>query len=314
MSRIKQLLKRSRAVRNALSTCRNLQEGLHRRRRFRETRRDPLGANRELYFRNHGKYPDLDNPVDFNEKVMWLVHNVYRNDPTVTRCVDKFEMRGYLKEKGFGHLLPKIYGVWDRPGEIDWDSLPDRFVLKCTHGCGCNIFCTDKQKLDRRDAKRKLRRWLRINFAWYYGEVNYEHVKPRIYCEELLSDGLNTQPVDYKVMCFNGEPKMYMVCTERATGAKFSFTDTEYNRLAVEVGLHSGGTLPPRPASLSEMTQYAARISEPFPFVRVDFYDINGRIYVGEMTFSPLGCAIDYIRDDMLLTMGGWLDISAYRK
>ena len=311
MAGIKQVLKKNKQIARLARKRVELREARQKKLRMRQAKADPLKANRELFVRHFGREPDLENPRDFNEKSMWLVHNVYKDDPTVTRCVDKYEMRGYLQERGLGHLLPEVYGVWDKPSQIDWDSLPDEFVLKCNHGCGCNIFCRGKENLDRKAAEKQLKKWLRINFAYYYGEINYEHVKPRVFCEEFLDDG-NVQPTDYKVLCFNGEPKLFMLCTDREKGAKFTFTDADYNRLKWETGYHSGGELPPKPASFEDMKRYAREISAPFPFVRVDFYDIHGRLYVGEMTFSPLGSAIDYIIDDGLRQMGDWLDISAY--
>lgn len=314
MKRIKEYLKRFTCLRRGVVKCRELRDNCRRKWRMFKAKCNPLQANIDLYIRNHGKAPNLEEPSNFNEKAMWLLHNVYKKDSTVTRCVDKYEMRGYLQEKGLGHLLPEVYGVWDRPEDIDWDSLPDKFAMKCNHGCGCNILCTDKASLDRKDAQKKLRKWLKINFANYYGEVNYKYIKRKIFCEEYLDDGSGEQPVDWKAHCFNGEPKVYMVCTERKTGAKFMFVDTDYNRFPWEIGYHSGGILPPKPEKLDEMTEYARILSEDFPFVRVDFYIIKGKIYVGEMTFSPLGCSIDYIHDEGLQTMGDWLDISKYRK
>lgn len=277
--------------------------------------KNPLQANKELYKRNHGVYPNLEAPSNFNEKAMWLLHNVYCNDPNVTRCADKYEMRSYVTEKGLGDILPEVYGVWDKPGEIPWDELPDKFVLKCNHGCGCNVICTDKSELDIKKSVKDLRRWMKINFANYYGEINYKNIKPRIFCEEFLDEGTGDQPIDWKFICMNGEPRILMVCTERATGmAKFMFTDMDYNRIPCEIGHHAGGTLPPRPDTLAEMTEYARKLSRDFAMVRVDFYSINGKVYLGELTFSPLGCAIDYINDETLQKMGDMLDISQYKK
>lgn len=311
MADIKQALKKNPLIARLAKKRVELRESHQKKQRMRRVKADPLRANRELFVRHFGREPDLEHPTDFNEKSMWLVHNVYKDDPTVTRCVDKYGMRGYLQEKGLGHLLPKVYGVWDKPSQIDWDALPNAFALKCNHGCGCNILCRDKAKLDRKAAEKQLKKWLKINFAYYYGEVNYEHVVPKVFCEEFLDDG-NVQPTDYKVLCFNGEPKLFMLCTDREKGAKFTFTDADYNRLKWETGYHAGGELPPKPATFEDMKRYAREISKPFPFVRVDFYDIHGKLYVGEMTFSPLGSAIDYICEDGLRQMGDWLDISAY--
>lgn len=315
MSKARDYFKQFPVLKKAVYQYRATRDGAKKHVKMFKAMVNPLKANKQLYMRNHGAEPDLDHPKNFNEKVMWLVHNVYKNDPVITSCADKYEMRDYVKQKGLGHLLPEVYGVWKDPRTIDWNALPNQFVLKCNHGCGTNIFCRDKAKLDKEAAVKDLRHWLRINFANYYGEINYKHINRRVFAEEFLDDGSGDQPVDWKFLCFHGEPKILMVCTERATGAKFMFTDMEYNDLHLTAkGHHYGGTLPPKPDTLPEMVEYAKVLSKDFPFVRVDFYTFAGKVYVGEMTFSPLGCAIDYIVDDALLEMGGWLDLSAYGK
>ena len=310
---MREFLKRFGLLRRAVYKARDIRDKLKKQWRMFKAMCDPLRANMELYERNHGVMPDFKNPRNFNEKCMWLLHNVYGSEPLVTRCADKYEMRGYVEEKGLGSILPKVYGVWDKPKQVPWESFPEKFVVKCNHGCGCNVICTDKSALDIKKANRDLRRWLKINYANYYGEINYKNIKPRIFCEEFLDEGTGDQPIDWKFICLNGEPRVLMVCTERATGtAKFMFTDMEYNRIPCEIGHHAGGTLPPKPDTLEEMISAARTLSQDFPMVRVDFYSIGGKAYLGEMTFSPLGCAIDYIDDETLLKMGDMLDISAY--
>ena len=315
MGKAREFFKQSPALTKAVHKVRATKEAARRHVKRFKAMVNPLKANKQLYMRNHGVEPDLENPKNFNEKVMWLVHNVYKNDPRITSGADKYEMRDYVKSKGLGDLLPDVYGVWKNPKKIDWDSLPDTFVLKCNHGCGTNVFCRDKSKLDKKAAVKNLKHWLHINYANFYGEINYKHINRRVFAEEFLDDGTGAQPVDWKFMCFHGEPKILMVCTERETGAKFIFTDMEYNDLHITApGLHFGGTLPPKPDTLPQMIEYARKLSEDFPFVRVDFYTFAGKVYVGELTFSPLGCAIDYITDDALMEMGSWLDLSAYGK
>ena len=311
---IKETLKKSDILLYTVRKVRKAREDVKKQYKMLQVSRNPLQANKELYKRNHGEYPNLENPSNFNEKCMWLVHNVYCDNELVTRCADKYLMRDYVKEKGLEKLLPELYGVWDKPSQIDWDSLPQQFVMKCNHGCGCNIFCRDKSKLDTKAAEKKLRHWMCINFANYFGEINYKNIKKKIIAEEFIDDGINAQPDDYKILCFNGEPKMHMVCNERAVSAKFMFTDLDYKQYPIDIGHHSGGTLPPKPDNLDEMVEYARILSQDFPFVRVDFYSVKGKIYIGEMTFSPLGCAIDYINDEGLQMMGDWLDISEYKK
>ena len=308
---MREALKKIKPLRSAVHACRSAKDSVKKCRHNVMVRVNPHKVNIELYERRFGRKPNLENPSNFNEKSMWLMHHTYYKNPVITRCVDKYGMRGYLQEKGYSDYLPEVYGKWDRVEDIDWNALPDRFVMKCNHGCEYNIICTDKSKLDIPAAEAKLRKWVKENFAYRFGETNYQFIKPCIYCEEYLDDGSGMQPVDWKFLCFNGEPKILMVCTERATGAKFMFTDLEYNNLHLTAkGHHYGGTLPPKPDTLDAMAQIARELAADFPFVRVDIYDIKGKLYIGELTFSPLGCAIDYITTDGLQMMGDWLDIS----
>lgn len=314
MSKTREFLKQSSSLRKAVYKYRSIRDSAKQHVKMFKAMVNPLKANKQLYIRNHGEEPNLDNPQNFNEKVMWLVHNVYKNDPVITGCADKYEMRVYVKKKGLGFLLPEVYGVWKNPDNIDWNVLPEQFVLKCNHGCGTNIFCRDKAKLDKKDAIKTLKHWLRINFANYYGEVNYKHINRRVFAEEFLDDGSSNQPVDWKFHCFHGEPKVLLIITEREINPQYVFTDMDYNRLYINKGDHSGESMIPRPDTFDDMIEYAKKLSDGFPFVRVDFYTFSGKVYLGEMTFSPLGCAIDYITDEALLEMGGWLDLSKYGK
>lgn len=233
---------------------------------------------------------NLKKPATLNEKLMWLKLNTYRNDPLVCQCADKYLVREYVKQAGCGELLNTLYGVWDRVEDIPWETLPQSFVLKCNHGCAYNILCPDKSKLDISEAKTLLKRWMGQDFWKKHAEVQYRKIPKKIICEAFLGDG--TPPVDYKIYCFHGKASYILACAEREAGKpKFYFFDHEWKLCPIT---RDGKNAAPdfameRPAHLEKMLEYAQQLSKPFPFVRVDFYHVNDRIFFGELTFTPSG-------------------------
>ena len=251
----------------------------------------PLAATRYLYRKYLGKELNLEAPQDFNEKLLWLKH--YWQHPLVETCADKYEMRGYVENLGYGHLLPRLIGVYDDPREIDWDALPDRFVLKCNHGCGFNILCPDKRDLDTGEATARLKRWMKTDYSVIAAEFHYARMKPRILCEEFLDDQSGVRPTDYKVYCFDGKAHCILACTSRdlAGHAKFDFYDRDWTRkLEYSQSSLRADRVIPRPDALPAMIEASEALSKPFPFVRMDFYNINNQAVLGEMTFTPMGC------------------------
>ncbi|NLA85672.1 MAG: glycosyl transferase [Clostridiales bacterium] len=241
-----------------------------------------------LYRAEMGKKLDLKNPKSFNEKLQWL--KLYDKNPKYVRLVDKYEVRKYISEiLGEEYLIPLI-DVYNSVDEIDWDKLPEQFVLKCTHGSGFNIICKNKSALNIDVAKKKLKKWMKKNWYWFGREWPYRNVKPRIICEPLIKTNDDTLPNDYKFHCFHGEPDNVMVCMERESGEpKFYFFDSKWNLLRYNI---SGINAPhdftlPKPERIDEMFSIAKRLSEGFPFVRVDLYYENDKIYFGELTFYP---------------------------
>ena len=235
-----------------------------------------------------GKKLNLENPQTYNEKLQWLKIN-YRN-PLCTKLVDKYEVREYVKNKiGEDHLIPLI-GVWDDISEIDLAKLPNKFVLKCTHDSGSIVICNNKDvfSLDR-DCKL-LKKRLKTNYFIYSREWPYKNVKPRIIAEELMVDESGYELKDYKFFCFNGIPKYLYVASDRSLGTtKFDFFDMGFNHLPIENVHPNSNRIIRCPASFEKMKRIAASLSEGFPQVRVDLYDINGQLYFGEMTFFHHG-------------------------
>jgi len=178
-----------------------------------------------------GRWPDLDRPTTFDEKLQWL--NLFWQHPLKARCGDKYTMRGYVEEHQLGHLLPQLYGVYSAAEDILLDALPERFVMKCTHGCKLNVFCTDKQSLDWKTTKTNLDSWMKIDSSMILGEIHYGSMKPRIICEEFLrDDSEHALPADYKVFCFDGKAYCTMTATEREPNgiARLAFYDLEWKQ------------------------------------------------------------------------------------
>ncbi len=235
-----------------------------------------------------GRKLDLNNPETFNQKLQWL--KLYDRKPEYTQMVDKYEVRKYIKEIiGEEYLIP-LLGVYDSFEEIDFDNLPDEFVLKPNHTSGDIFICKNKSKIDYKKLRKEVNRWLKREYYWLHREWPYKNVKPRIICEELIKTENGGFPYDYKFHCFNGEPDNVMVCIERESGnPKFYFFDNEWNLLRYNLaGINApqGFTLP-KPKKMDEMFMLAKKLSSGFPFIRVDFFCENEKIYFGELTFFP---------------------------
>lgn len=244
-----------------------------------------------IFLKTRRRMPDLKNPKSFDEKLIWLM--LYWRHPLKSHCADKYTMRSYVKEHGFGHILPELLGIYDNYGEIDFANLPEQFVLKCTHGCGFNIICKDKSKLDLDDTKDKLSAWMKTDISKVAGEIHYAQIKPRIICERFLDDLSGGVPADYKVYCFGGKAHCTMACTTRSINgrAKYDFYDREWmNKLPYSKSSLLAIRSISKPEAYEEIIEAAERLSKPFPFVRMDFYSINGKAILGEMTFTPAGC------------------------
>ena len=258
-----------------------------------------------------GKYLNLENPQSFDEKLMWLM--LYWQHPLKSQCADKYDMRDYVKEHGLEHMLPELLGVYENSHQIDFDKLPKRFVLKCTHGCRFNIICRNKGELDVRKTKKLLDAWLRVDFSKVYGEIHYARIKPRIICEAYLDDGNGNLPVDYKVFCFHGKIYFTMTCSERKLngyGATYDYYDREWeHKLPYSKSGTDTDRMLPKPEAYDEMIRAADILSKPFPFVRMDFYCINGNAIIGEMTFTPAGCIDTGYTDAAQRSMGEWIKL-----
>jgi hypothetical protein len=255
----------------------------------------PVILAKYRFYKVTGGRLNLKHPTDFDEKLFWQM--LYWKDPLKTYCADKYSMRTYVQEHGLGCMLPELLGVYTKAEEINFKLLPSHFVLKCTHGCGFNIFCKEKSQLDTKNTIRQLKTWMKTDFSKVFGEIHYGQIKPQIICEEYLGDSDGNLPVDYKVYCFSGRAFCTNVCLGRSEdghNAEYFIYDLAWeNKLPFEASSLKSKKTIAKPQGYEEMIKAAEILSKPFPFVRVDFYSYNERILVGEMTFTPSGC-IDF--------------------
>ena len=262
-----------------------------------------LGVN---YFLMRHKIMHWDNPMRFNEKLQLLKLNC--KDSNRKNLVDKYEVKKIVRDLiGEQYVIP-TYGVWDRFEDIDFESLPNQFVLKCTHDSGGIVICKDKKSLNIKQARKKLNHHLKKNYYSTFREYGYQYVSPRILAEKYMEDESGWQLKDYKVFCFHGEPKFVEVDYDRYVGHKLNVYDLDWNFMDFYMTSPNDRTVDiPRPQKLNELLDLCRILSKNEPFVRVDFYSINERLFFGELTFYPgAGCIdfhpdkYDYIVGDML--------------
>lgn len=240
----------------------------------------------KMQFKNVFGYElDLENPQTFSEKLQWL--KLYDRNPLYTTLVDKAAVKDYVAEKiGAEYIIPTI-GVWDNFDEIDFDSLPNQFVLKCTHDSGGLVICKDKSKLNLRKAKRKIEKSLKRNYYDQNREWPYKNVKPRILAEKYMEDGNSGDSLSvYKIMTFGGEPKIIQtIQNDKKANETIDYFDCEWNLLDLKQNFPNSATPLSRPKKLDTMLALARKMSEGFAFLRVDFYEINEKVYFSEYTF-----------------------------
>ena len=237
------------------------------------------------YKKRTGKKLNLKNPQSFNEKLQWL--KLYDRNPLYTKMVDKYEAKKYVADIiGEEYIIPTL-GVWDNFEDIDFDRLPNQFVLKCTHDSGGLVIVRDKEKLDKKKAREKINRSLKRNYFWANREYPYKDVKPRIIAEVYMEDEKSGELPDYKYFCFNGEAKVMFIATERSAKeeTKFDFYDMDFNHLPFTNGHPNSNKEIQKPEKFEDMKVLAEKLSKGIPQVRVDFYEVNGKIYFGELTF-----------------------------
>jgi hypothetical protein len=284
-----------------------------------------------LYKKIMGKKLNLDNPKDLNEKIQWL--KIYSDITQWTELADKYKVREYVKQCGLESILIKLYGVWDKSEDIDFQMLPEKFVLKTNQAFGRAILVKDKNRLDFNKTKRQFNKWVKSRYGLVSFEPHYWHIERKIIAEELLEDN-STPPasaslIDYKFWCFHGEPYLIMLLYDRANntvGGTEKVINTSVQACVYDLNwtlrpevisgshLNDKPLIIPKPKCFDEMINICRILAKPFPQVRVDLYEVNKKVYFGELTFTSLGGYMDYFTDAYLLKMGEKIDLSKVKQ
>ena len=263
-----------------------------------------------LFYRNHKYRLDWDNPRTYDEKMTWALANLIGESEAF--YADKYRVREYVSSLGYGDMLPKIYGVWENAKDIDFDCLPNSFVLKANHAAGDEYYCIckDKINIDKDKIIKKINKALHSTIWKSQCEYHYKYIKPLVFAEEFLSDGRGHRMTDYKIHCFSGEPVCILVCSNRDEKLKLDYYDLDWNYLDVVPENLRSGKLIERPKGLDKMILAAKDLSAKFPTARIDFYDVNGKVYFGEITLTPAGGNLYYINKKWQKILGDKIDFS----
>lgn len=227
---------------------------------------------------------DLKNPISYNQKLQW--YKLKYRDPKMIKCVDKVLVREYVDSKGYGEILNGLYGVYQNPEKINFDELPNKFVLKVNNAMGTNIFVENKKNIDREKIRNQLKNWLNKTplQVWFGKEWAYKHVEPKIICEEYI-DAKGEELIDYKFHCFNGVPEIVQVSMDKGKQHRINFYDSSWNYIHAEHIYPTKGDVLEKPKKFDKMLEIAKDLAADFPHVRVDFYNIDEKIIFGELTF-----------------------------
>lgn len=266
-----------------------------------------------LFFNGLGYWPDLDNPKTFNEKLQWLKLNDH--NPEYTIMADKVKAKEWVAKRiGWEHIIPTL-GVWERAEDVDFDSLPDKFVLKCNHNSGTGIYiCKDKSKMDENSVRKELAKGLKEDYYAERLEWQYKNIPRRILAEKFIEvkedDGDDEDLKDYKFFCFDGVVKALFIASDRNTPGeetKFDFFDSDYNHLPFTNGHPNAKIYPPKPKKFEEMKQLASILSKGLPHIRIDFYEVDNVVYFWELTFTHWSGFKPFDPFEWDLKFGEWL-------
>ena len=253
-----------------------------------------------LYKEMTGYWPEYKQPKLLSDKLMWLTRYYQQTEKTI--CADKYKVRDYIAKKGLSSILIPLIGVYDNPEEIEYDTLPNQYVLKCNHGSGYNIIVLDKSKNNIAYTNEQLKSWMNTDYYNCFCEIHYKNIERKIICEELLSQ---TAPTEYQCWCINGEPDSLLVCRKNFDGSydAGSFS-TDFKQLYDRYDEKKADGILERPKCLDEILEYSRILSKDFPFVRADFYEVEGKVYFAEITFTPNGNYLTKYKPDFHERLG----------
>lgn len=263
-----------------------------------------------MFYYKMGKHLDLENPKTFNEKLQWL--KLFDRKPEYTTMVDKYAAKKYVADRiGEQYIIPTL-GVWERFDDIDFDKLPNQFVMKCTHDSGGLVICRDKSKFNVSEARAKINKSLKSNYFYAGREWPYKNVRPQIIAELYMEDSKTSELRDYKFFCFDGEVKALFIASDRQCSTeetKFDFFDENYVHIPVTNGHPNATILPDIPICFDEMKRLASVLSKGIPHLRVDFYEVDGKVFFGELTFSHWSGFMPFSPEKWDNVFGSWISL-----
>ena len=271
----------------------------------------PMLVTRLLYFKAFHKFLNLKNPINLNEKIQWL--KFYGDTSKWAVESDKYRVREFIRENGLSDILVNLYGQWENTEDLDWNKLPNSFVLKANHGCGDVVICKDKNLLDKEATLKYYKELLATSFGIETGQKHYQLIKPCLVAEELLDAKQqsveSSSLVDYKFWCINGIPEYVFVCINRTkTNVEVSLYDTDWKncseRLVYSDEFRKCGIDIPKPKCFNRMLEVSSILAKNHPQVRVDLYEVNAKVYFGELTFTSACGLMTYFSDDLLEELG----------
>ena len=263
------------------------------------------------YYAALGRRLNLKNPKRFTEKIEWYKLNY--KDPLMTTCADKYKIRSYVEDRNYEEYMPKLYGIYDIYDEMNFEQLPNSFVIKANNGSGTNIIIKNKKEINFNKIEEIVRSWYKVNTLSIGREWAYKDIEPKILTEELLTPedefqqkhGLN----DYKILCFDGKAELIWIDVDRENNHRRNFFDLNWNQLDVisDKPLFEGEI--EKPFGINKMIEIANEFSKDFPFVRVDFYSLNNHIYIGELTFYPWSGTVQFTPDEFDFELGSYFKL-----
>ena len=268
----------------------------------------------KIWKRKYGYIIDWNHPRDLNEKIEWLI--CYGDTSGWPDLADKYKVRDYVWQKGFGEMLTRLYGIWNDAGAIDFNALPDRFVLKCNHDCGTSRIIDKTRPFDREDIVRHFNDCLKTKYGYNYCEPHYNKIKPLLFAEEYLPPdiSLSSSQIDYKVWCFEGKATIILVCHSREQDSLLiDVYDLDWNAhpeyCVFSSKYKDGQGVIPRPVHLEEMVRTAEVLSTGLHEARIDFYSVKGRLYFGEITLTSASGRMTYFTKEFLVEIGNRIQL-----
>lgn len=263
-----------------------------------------------IYWANFGQKVDWDNPKSFNEKIQWL--KLYDHNPVYPIIADKLKMKEWVADHvGKGYTIPTL-GVWDKPEDIDFGCLPNQFVLKWNHDSGSIVVCKNKETFDINGAIKKLQHGAAVNGFWYGREWPYSQIHPKVFAEEYMEDERTKELRDYKIFTFDGEVKLLLIASERqkeGVDTKFDFYDLDLNHIDMRNQHENAQIAPEPPSHFNKMKELAETLSKGFAHLRVDFYEVNGHVYIGELTLYHGSGFMTFSPESWYYKLGSWVNL-----